>query len=320
MKENLDNSERGPERPPGTVRLWWVVRWLPQGLVRYFKGILGTETKLQLRRLLGGKISKIPVSVVEVQDGRRFKVGPSIAYWSIYYTNDYESECTALLRELLNPGDTVLDVGANIGWYSTLCALLTGEAGSVFAFEPVPSNFDALTENIRLNAMEKSISAHRVAVGDENGEIEVHSFPHQVGADSLSTLGRDNYSISRAPMVALDDFLAQSKIDAVHCVKCDVEGAELMVLRGGKQLFSSDNAPMVLIELNDETGAYFGFDRAQVLEVLKSYGYDHFLIIPAPFRVKKVADTLGLGNANMLFACKGSYAEDRLSRRGWAIE
>ena len=320
MNQNSNESEPVIEHQQGTMRLWWVVRWLPKGFIRYFKSILGTKTKLQLRRLLGGKISKIPDSVVTVPDGRRFRVGPSIAYWSIYYTNDYESECTALLRDLLNPGDIVLDVGANIGWYSTLCALLVGKTGRVVAFEPVPSNYAALSENIFLNNMEKDVYAHRIAVGDRNGEIEIYSFPHERGSDSLSTLGRDNYSKSRAPMVTLDDFLSQQHIGAVNLVKCDVEGAELMVLRGGRRLFLSDNAPMVLIELNDETGAYFGFDRARVLEVLQGYGYDYFLTIPAPFRVKRVSDAADLGTTNMLFACKGSYAHVNLSRRHWAIE
>ena len=85
------------------------------------------------------------------------------------FTNSYEKEQTILFRKLVDEGMNVVDIGANIGYYTLLAAELVGEKGKVFAFEPEPSNYDLLLRNVEINGY-KNVTVVRKAVSNETGE------------------------------------------------------------------------------------------------------------------------------------------------------
>lgn len=209
--------------------------------------------------------------VATFPDGRRFAVDAGdLMYEQVYRLGEYEPVVTRTMRALLREGDTTIDVGANHGWYSLVMAHAVGRRGTVHAIEPLPVMTEALLANFDRNPS-LEVHLHPVAVGAQDGELELHVFPDLPhGHASAATLGRRSYDIHRAPLRRLDSLLKGVRPDLI---KVDVEGFEPEVLAGAQGLIVTGGEPMWLIEVNYETAA--GFDRhpAAALDVLDKSAY-----------------------------------------------
>lgn len=110
-----------------------------------------------------------PKNVVTLtKDGRQLEVG--FRDWtedSIYFLGTYEEFCTEVVKKHIKKGDVCLDVGANIGWYSTLFQRIVGATGAVHSFEPVPQTFAELERNVILNGAPPNIFLNSFGLGDE---------------------------------------------------------------------------------------------------------------------------------------------------------
>ncbi len=150
----------------------------------------------------------------------------------------------ALLLPLLRSGDTVLDVGANIGTHSIPFAHAVGPSGRVYAFEPQRTVYQVLCANAALNGM-TNIHAMHAGVSDRDGVVRVRN-------PDLATGGNlGNYSLSDAENgepVALVQ-IAKMTLPAIRLVKVDVEGMESKVLLGATQTISRDR-PLLFVENN----------------------------------------------------------------------
>lgn len=141
------------------------------------------------------------------------------------YSRDEED----FLEGVVQDGDVVLDVGANIGTFSLMAAKLTGETGRVFAFEGNPKTARIIERNARLNNL-SNIYVTASAVGDKNGTV---SF--SVGAgDDVDHVTNSGSGIS-VPILRLDDFVPLRTVGKIRIINIDVEGHELFVLQGGEQ-------------------------------------------------------------------------------------
>lgn len=295
--------------------VWKLLDYLPRAPVDLLKRQLSFEQRMRWRRRLGGGAETIPDTVVTVADGRRFHIGPDYIYLPLHRGRDFEPEATSVVRRLVGAGDVVLDVGANYGWYTTLFAGNVGPGGQVVAFEPVPTTFERLLEHLELNGCADRVAAVRSAVGDRRADVDVYTFDRMSHAcSSLSSLGYDDASASSTPMLTLDGYLREHGIDRVDFLKCDVEGAELMVLQGARALLRSPDAPMVLIELNDETSRAFGYSRADLWALLEEAGFDAFYLIDGVETVRRIAAVDDTEDANLLLCCKGDAIASRLGR------
>lgn len=159
------------------------------------------------------------------------------------YTGEYEPLTTNLLSKIIKNGSTVVDVGANIGYYTILFSRLVGDMGRVYAFEPESVNFSYLTKNIALNDLKNVISVKK-AVSDKNETAKLYIHPDNPGGHTLIDCYDDFKSIS-VDCVSLNEFLRGAKIDFI---KIDVEGAEPKVLAGAKEVF--DDYTGILFEFN----------------------------------------------------------------------
>jgi len=88
----------------------------------------------------------------------------------------YELDTARIIRKLLRPGDTFVDGGANIGYFSLIAAKAVGPAGRVHAFEPQPDNRRRLEEHVAMNSLSKVVTIHPVALSDARGRMELHTY------------------------------------------------------------------------------------------------------------------------------------------------
>jgi FkbM family methyltransferase len=156
-----------------------------------------------------------------------------------------------LLRQFINPGDTVIDVGANIGTHAIAFGNLVGPAGTVHAFEPQRRLFAMLAGNVALNALEHVI-CHHAAVGEAMGKIQLPSLPPPDTYTNYSSfsLMRDNNAGETVPLVTLDSL----ELSRCSVIKVDVESMETPVLRGARHLIERCQ-PILYVENNDQEGS-----------------------------------------------------------------
>lgn len=220
---------------------------------------------------------------------------------SIYF-DAYEFLCRRIILCYLKPGSVFIDIGANVGYYSLLANARVGAAGRVLSFEPNPVTAWQLKRNIRLNAA-RQIELFGVALSDKEGDVQLYCpIDETHGHASMRNQGwqsADNYTV---PAKRLDDILPMD-IEHIDLVKIDVEGAELLVFRGGGHTISNLKPP-VIIELNEKAAANFGYDSLDVIKLLIKYNPDYRLKFIGPHNVTIVSlDELvnkGIRNGNVL--------------------
>jgi FkbM family methyltransferase len=181
------------------------------------------------------------------------------------------------IKYLIKPGDVAVDLGANIGWYTSVLARLVGERGIVYAIEPIPTTFLLLTAVIqRLHLA--NVRLFNCAVSDKNGFAVMELPRHEYGGTNFymaRIVSERSTSISsdtiRVALRSLDDILSGEHPEAVTFVKCDVEGHELAVLKGARTFFNRAR-PAMLIEV---TGTAESHDdpNNEFFSLMRAYGY-----------------------------------------------
>lgn len=155
----------------------------------------------------------------------------------LYVKHSYEPDETAFLKSHLAAGMTVLDIGANIGYFSLLASDLVGPNGSVISFEPDPHNFQLLRKNIRLNKR-RNVTALNLALGRSNSTATLYRSRSNFGAHTLTEeiLSSCHHGGKASPVsvsiAALDSILEKYCVQPVDFIKIDVQGYEPAVLDG----------------------------------------------------------------------------------------
>jgi FkbM family methyltransferase len=159
----------------------------------------------------------------------------------------------AALRSLREP-ITVIDVGANIGYFTLLEASIVGSDGAVYAFEPNPSARNTLGRNIALNGVDGRVTIVPLAVSDEIGTREFCISHHSNWSRLTSGLEADCDRVIETPVVRLDSFLAEQGIEpaSVRAVRMDVEGHEHAILSGMESVLAATSEFVLFIELHPE--------------------------------------------------------------------
>lgn len=179
-----------------------------------------------------------------------------VATRSNFIFGTYEPAQTKLFCELVQPGAVVYDIGAHYGYYTLLASKLVGDQGKVVAFEPSPANLARLYRHIELNAR-TNVQVLELAVSDHEGSAR---FETRTGS-GVGHLAADGPL--EVKLTTLDS-LAQLRLPQV--MKIDVEGAEVGVLQGAKELFAKAK-PVIFLSLHGEEL------KTSCLGILESYGY-----------------------------------------------
>lgn len=207
----------------------------------------------------------------------------------VYLTGVYEPPTARVIAELLAPGDTFIDVGANSGFFTLLAASRVGSAGRVLSFEPVPSMRKRLLENISLNAM-SNVQVHEVALSNSEGVLPLFEGPE--GHKGISSLRHIESSTATIEVKTqpLDAF--GNTLSAVKLIKIDVEGAEQLVLEGMANILNCHH-PYIVIEVTDKYLHAFGHTAIQLARYLIENGYRMYAILDeglVPMKVEQAAD------------------------------
>lgn len=203
----------------------------------------------------------------------------------------FESSELAFILRVLKPGTTFFDVGANAGLFSLAAGKkLYGQSSSIFAFEPCPSTFAILQKNLQLNDLTQ-VRAMCSAISESTGECEL--FVNAQFKDALNSLQPPSHTDAdvvarvRVPTITLDEFVARENIPQVDVMKVDVEGAELLVFRGGSRLLRRPDAPLILYEGYSWCTAGFHYHPVELMWLLESFGYELFVLDSVAGRVRR---------------------------------
>jgi FkbM family methyltransferase len=197
-----------------------------------------------------------------------------------------ELDEVSVMQRFVQPGDVVFDIGANIGLHSILLSQLIGPQGRLHAFEPNPELVPALSCTISNLG---NATLHTVALSDKNDESSLFVPPDDSMASltdwTLDTALREDGEprVVTCQQHRMDDLLKDGVLPAPDFIKCDVEGAELLVFRGGHETLDRTDAPIILFEVNKDASAAFGYGASgakDFLAGLKSPGYQFFKVQP----------------------------------------
>ena len=183
--------------------------------------------------------------------------------------NAYEPHVTAVFRERLRPGMHVLDIGANIGYYTMLSASIVGSSGSVTAIEPNPDSAKLMEASRRANSFD-NVTVLQVAAGRELGLLVLHGTYGNV-MTSAATDAAALINSTTVPSFRIDDLVPPNK--KIDFVKIDVEGAEYNALLGASELIKRCH-PTIVSEFSPSTmPGISGIDGPGYLRFLLGFGY-----------------------------------------------
>jgi FkbM family methyltransferase len=180
----------------------------------------------------------------------------------------------------IKEGDTILDVGAHIGYYTLLFAKRAGKRGRVYAFEPSTNTRDRLVENISLNHLTNIITVE-AAASDEAGTASINlAGGSNTGSTSLH-FDAGAVGTEQVETIVMDDYLERHGIRAIDLVKIDVEGHELQALRGMRRILETpaDEAPELFVEVNENTLRSAGTPKEAIFDELTRAGYKAYRIL-----------------------------------------
>jgi FkbM family methyltransferase len=200
----------------------------------------------------------------------------------IFYFGRYEIEKNETLfwQNIVCGNNTVLDIGANIGYYTLMAAARISDESRVYGFEPVSDTYRKLLENIKINDF-KNIISENLAVSNENGEIELFVADEKsTGSSSIALHVNFSGSKEKVKTIKIDDYLSQKSIKKVDLVKIDVEGCEPWVIEGMKETMRNLK-PVIMIEVLDERLNTVNSSKEQLFELFSENNYSAYEIAGA---------------------------------------
>lgn len=181
-----------------------------------------------------------------------------------HWLGTYEPELQSAIKDIVQLGWVVYDVGANIGYISLMLAQAAGNQGKVISFEALPANIERLLKNVELNSLEQRIRVVHAAVGATSAPAKFLVGPSGAMGKAEGSAGRTaGHSDSiDVPGYALDDFVYLEGNPVPNMVKMDIEGGEVLALPGMLRLLN-EVRPLVFLELHGPEAAKVAWETFQ---------------------------------------------------------
>lgn len=247
--------------------LGFLIKRLSGKGLEQFKPLLLTYRFL-VRHLVGRDIALVNVQGQKMHVDAAF--GLTLTSAGTYLT---EKKMTTLFNASLRKGMTVVDIGANIGYYTLLAARAVGKEGKVFSFEPEPQNYSLLTKNIKENKY-TNITTVQKAVA--NSTFPIKLYMDKIPSDHSIGSSFPNQKFIEVECTTLDRFFRNGQ--HIDVIKIDAEGAEMAILQGMSKVLSANPTVIIFTELNPEKLAHAGYSARDYYRALISLGFKPRLI------------------------------------------
>jgi FkbM family methyltransferase len=196
-----------------------------------------------------------------------------LAFYAIYKQH-FEAGPIDRLREFVPTGSLVIDVGANVGFFSLRFAKWVGEAGKVISIEPEDRNYDSLISALKREGLLNRVDTLKAVAAAEAGTVLLEINPLHPADHKLS---RDGSGLAVAA-VTLDDVVQEKNRLSPALVKIDVQGAEMLVIKGASYILKIAG-PSLFIELHEEGLRKFGTSVSAILDHLSEFGYEPYWLM-----------------------------------------
>lgn len=207
----------------------------------------------------------------------------------------YEGETSNFIGSILQPGDTFVDIGAHVGYFSMLASQLVGPSGAVFAFEPEPRNFAHLLEHIEVNGATNVRPLH-MAVGATpsvadffvNADNDGGHALWEVGRHPFNARSRETPATRKVFVTSLDSIFHGRDMRTLKAIKIDAEGAEFAILVGARELLRQVRVPFVIAEVNRFGLESMGASERLLRSLMDDLGYETYLFQPGQSFIQRL--------------------------------
>lgn len=197
------------------------------------------------------------------------------------YKRQFEAGPTDRLKEFVSTGSLVIDVGANVGFFSVRFAQWVGDNGKVISIEPEDRNFQHLTSAVKREGLVGRVRLLKAVAAAAPGTMlleinRLHPADHKISRDGTGLA---------VTAVTLDELVGDSDVPKPSLIKIDVQGAEMMVLKGANGILKNSK-PALFIELQEEGLNRFDSSVTELLNHLSQFGYQAYWLARAGAHAK----------------------------------
>lgn len=196
--------------------------------------------------------------------------------YMLFIDDIYEPNETSLWLKYSKRASTIIDIGANVGYYSLLAASVNKTA-TIIGFEPISKTYNRFVENIEINRY-KNITAVRNAVSNTSGKIRIN-----IGNENnwgMSSINQHDYLsdlYEDIESITLDEYVKNSNINVIDLIKIDIEGAEFNALLGMRNLLEV-KSPIIFLEVLEQHLSKQNISLKRVFTFLWDFGYKSYTI------------------------------------------
>jgi FkbM family methyltransferase len=245
----------------------WMARILPSPVKQRIYGIdpLARMIRNILNRAAPTGLTEIKIAAGGAEG---MKMRLDLHLEKDFWLGTYENNLQASINDLIEPGWTAFDVGANIGFVSLLFAKKLGKSGKIFAFEALPANLDRLQTHVEINGLDSQVHVISAAVTASSKPVRFLVGPSGAMGKAEGSAGRtvEHRDTLDVHGICLDDFVYRDGNPIPQVIKMDIEGGEVLALGGMKRLLVEAH-PLILLELHGPEAARVSW------EILSAAGY-----------------------------------------------
>jgi len=245
----------------------------------------GLSKNLLIKKIMNSVESNLKTNFAEIQ-GSKMYLDPNDSL-RLSIDGVYGELDTLTMKQHIKKNDIVIDVGANIGYYTLLFSRLTENFGKVFGFEPEPNNFELLRKNVKINNY-KNIILEEKAVSKNHGRINLHLAKNGIVGHRIYDSDNSSGSID-VEMISLDNYFSKlNLIEKINFIKIDVEGAELGVFQGMEKILHESKNLKIFSEFNRDIIENGGSNPKEILEILNQHNFMINYVDNKQNRVRKI--------------------------------
>jgi len=218
--------------------------------------------------------------------------------------HSFDPQESDLLFSVANTCKTIFDIGANIGWYALNFAKKTANVRKIYAFEPIPRTYQYLEKHLKLNNI-KNVSAFNLGFSDTIEEKTFFWTKEESGSASMENIQkRASINEVKCKVTTLDHFM-KNRRNTIDLIKCDVEGAELLVFKGAIETLKKSK-PIIYSEMLRKWSKKFGYYPDDIINFLADIGYHCYGYVDS--KIEKINSVSSeLKTTNFFFFHKESH-------------